>query len=136
MLLPLKELRKNRNMTQADLSKSLNISASSIGMWEQGRREPDLDNLNRIADFFNVSTDYLLGRKILNDSSPLSTEQKNVLNVFGQLNKPHRQMILNMMSALVTQQAATIFGNVINNHNTGSGNFFYGNNYVSPKGKE
>ena len=61
MLIPLKDLRKGKKMTQADLSRELNISPSSIGMWEQGRREPDLDNLSRIADFFGVSADYLLG---------------------------------------------------------------------------
>ena len=131
MLIPLKELRKNRKMTQADLSKALSISPSSVGMWEQGRREPDLDNLNRIADLFNVSTDYLLGRKVFDNNTPLSEEQRMILNIFGRLNKQHRQMILSMMSALVTQQAAKVFGNTINNNNMGSGTFIanQGDNY-------
>ena len=58
----LKELREARDLTQSELGKQLNISPSAIGMYEQGRRYPSLDILNRMADFFHVSTDYLLGR--------------------------------------------------------------------------
>ena len=58
----LKELRQKKHLTQLELSRVLQISASSIGMYEQGRREPDHETLTKIADFFNVSVDYLLGR--------------------------------------------------------------------------
>ena len=58
----LRELRIQKGLTQAELSKTLQVSASSIGMYEQGRREPDNETLGRIANFFNVTTDYLLGR--------------------------------------------------------------------------
>lgn len=58
----LRELRTQKGLTQAELSKALQVSASSIGMYEQGRREPDNETLGRIANFFHVSTDYLLGR--------------------------------------------------------------------------
>jgi len=58
----LRELRTQKGLTQAELSKALQVSASSIGMYEQGRREPDNETLGRIANFFNVTTDYLLGR--------------------------------------------------------------------------
>ena len=58
----LRELRTQKGLTQAELSKTLQVSASSIGMYEQGRREPDNETLGRIANYFNVSTDYLLGR--------------------------------------------------------------------------
>ena len=60
----LKELRQGKNLTQKDLSKILQISASTIGMYEQGRREPDHETLTKLADFFDVPTDYLLGRII------------------------------------------------------------------------
>ena len=58
----LKELRDTRNMTQQELGNALNISPSTIGMYEQGRRYPSIDILRRMADFFHVSTDYILGR--------------------------------------------------------------------------
>lgn len=56
----LKKLRKDRNLKQEELANLLNISASTIGMYEQGRREPDNATLKKIANFFEVSTDYLL----------------------------------------------------------------------------
>lgn len=65
----LKALREEKNLTQANLAKLLNISPSTIGMWEQNRRSPDNEALNKIADFFNVSSDYLLGRTNLQTSN-------------------------------------------------------------------
>lgn len=58
----LRELRNAKNKTQEELGAELNIAASTIGMYEQGRRYPSIDVLRRIADYFHVSTDYILGR--------------------------------------------------------------------------
>lgn len=55
-------LRKNKNLSQADLAKIINIGTSTLGMYETGKREPNNEMLSRIADYFNVTTDYLLGR--------------------------------------------------------------------------
>ncbi|GAU79491.1 transcriptional regulator [Fusibacter sp. 3D3] len=58
----LKQLRKENSLTQKELADKLNISKGSIAMYETGKRSPDNDILSSIADFFDVSTDYLLGR--------------------------------------------------------------------------
>lgn len=58
----LKALRKGRGITQAQFSENFNISRGTIGMWETGRREPDFETAIRIADYFHVSVDYLIGR--------------------------------------------------------------------------
>lgn len=58
----LKELRKEKSISQRDLANALKLSPSTIAMYEVGQREPDNEILNRIADYFNVTTDYLLGR--------------------------------------------------------------------------
>ncbi|MBP3950301.1 helix-turn-helix domain-containing protein [Bacillus suaedae] len=58
----LSALRKNRNLTQADQAKVLGIARTTYAMYEQGNREPDYDTLKKLADFFDVDTDYLLGR--------------------------------------------------------------------------
>ena len=58
----LKELRTEKHLTQSQLAKCFEISASTIGMYEQNRREPDFETLEAIADFFNVDMDYLTGR--------------------------------------------------------------------------
>ena len=57
-----KKLRMSLGYTQAELADILGISRSRIGMYETGAREPDFETLEIIADFFNVDTDYLLGR--------------------------------------------------------------------------
>ena len=58
----LKELRASRNLTQDDFSKQSGIGRSVIGMYETGRRKPSFEVLERIADFFNVTMDYLTGK--------------------------------------------------------------------------
>lgn len=58
----LKKLRNELNLTQRELSEKLNVSKGSIAMYETGKRSPDNDFLSKLADFFDVSTDYLLGR--------------------------------------------------------------------------
>lgn len=53
-------LRHRSKMSQSELARQLGISASAVGMYEQGRREPSLDILVTMAEIFGVTTDYLL----------------------------------------------------------------------------
>ncbi|MGH0830877.1 helix-turn-helix domain-containing protein [Bacillus pretiosus] len=57
------ELRKNQKLSQYDLAERLGFSRGKLANYEQGQREPDYDTLKKIADYFEVSTDYLLGRE-------------------------------------------------------------------------
>jgi len=58
----LKLLRNEKNITQSDLAKLLEVSPSTVGMYEQGRRDPDTKTLAFLAEYFGVSIDYLLDR--------------------------------------------------------------------------
>ena len=58
----LKELRKQKNISQLRLALELNTNQNTISRYESGKREPGLKELIKIADFFDVSTDYLLER--------------------------------------------------------------------------
>lgn len=58
----LQELRENSFISRKDLAAALNISVSALGMYERGQREPNIDMLVKIADYFDVSVDFLLGR--------------------------------------------------------------------------
>lgn len=58
----LKLLRMQNNWTQTELAKLLNVAKGTVSNWENENRFPDKDTLNKIADVFNVSMDYLLGR--------------------------------------------------------------------------
>lgn len=58
----LKELRESRGISQVRLAIELNLNQNSISRYESGAREADYATLIAIADYFNVSLDYLLGR--------------------------------------------------------------------------
>lgn len=58
----LKLLRNQRKLLQEELAHKLGVSKSAIGMYERNERHPNLAIMNRIADFFDVTTDYLLGK--------------------------------------------------------------------------
>jgi transcriptional regulator with XRE-family HTH domain len=58
----LKGLREDKDLHQEDLAKILNISRTALSNYETGYREPSLATLVKIADYFNISLDYLLCR--------------------------------------------------------------------------
>lgn len=57
----LKELRKEHNLTQTQLASFLCTTQDSVSLWELGKSLPDIPTLIKIAKYFDVSTDYLLG---------------------------------------------------------------------------
>lgn len=63
----IKVLRIEANLTQKELADKINSSASKIGMWEAGKRDPGTDDLIILCKIFNVSTDYLLGKSDIRD---------------------------------------------------------------------
>lgn len=70
----LRQLRTSKDLSQMDFAKQIKVSKSSINMYERGEREPGLETLERIADYFNVDMDYLLGKSdIANRSHPAFT---------------------------------------------------------------
>ena len=58
----LKELRKKKGISQLRLATDLNTTQNTISRYETGEREPGIDELIKIAEYFNVSVDYLIGR--------------------------------------------------------------------------
>ena len=82
----LRKLRRERNLTQTELANSLNVSNGTIAMWETEKRQPDLDMVSKIASFFNVSVDYLMGReqKVDNNVAGVQLERQTVrIPVYG-----------------------------------------------------
>lgn len=81
----LQELRNSKKMTQAELGKILKVSASTIGMYETDKRQPNFEIEEAIADFFNVDLDYLRGKQDNPLQDLLSISElypKNTSNVF------------------------------------------------------
>lgn len=72
----LKELRKSANLKQQELAEILNLDASSISKYETGKATPSPDILLKIANYFHVTTDYLL-----NNDIQLDKEQQNINDI-------------------------------------------------------
>ncbi|WP_368252047.1 helix-turn-helix domain-containing protein [Enterococcus sp. 2201sp1_2201st1_B8_2201SCRN_220225] len=66
----LTELRKQKKLTQEEMAKIIGVARTTYSSYEQGRRTPDVDVQNKIADYFNVSLDYLHGRTDDKEKAP------------------------------------------------------------------
>lgn len=84
----LKRLRNERGINQGIIAKMLNITRQAYSNWERNENLPDINSLSLIADFFNVSTDFLLGRETEKTPVPaLSDSEMDLLAVFRRANK-------------------------------------------------
>lgn len=59
----LKELRLEKKLSQRELGEILGVVNQTISFWESGSREPDLDTLIKISNYFEISVDYLVGKE-------------------------------------------------------------------------
>lgn len=80
----LRTLRKEKGLTQTEVAKYIGTSQNNYSYWENGKVKIDNATLLRLADFFNVSVDYLLGREDdlgnVKKQDVLSEEDKDILN--------------------------------------------------------
>ena len=87
----LTELRKSSGMTQDEFSRRIGMPRSTYGMYECGKRVPDIDTLGLFADYFNVDMDYLLGNTdkttmlIERHEIPLTDTERRLLDLFRQM---------------------------------------------------
>lgn len=82
----LKSLRLEKKFSQIELSKKLNISNVTLSQYENGIRKPDLDTLTNLSNYFNVTTDYLLGKSdIKNPYTENKTESEKVNTIAAHL---------------------------------------------------
>lgn len=80
------DLRKSMGYTQTELAKKLHMSKGAIGNYESGKRFPRLEELESIADFFNVEIDYLIGRT--NDRPQYSLEEMWIIDCYRRVSVP------------------------------------------------
>lgn len=86
----LKELRKENNITQEEMAKKLNIATSTYGGYELETSEPTIDTLCKLADYYGVSLDYLVGREYANEFAYLSEQEKIIVTTFRQMNNDNK----------------------------------------------
>ena len=70
----LSEIRKNEKMNQQTLADKMGVSRSTVAMWETEASQPDNDALKHLAEIFNVTTDYLLGREDVKNYNQLPSD--------------------------------------------------------------
>lgn len=93
----LKKLRKEKDVKQKDVANVLNISASAYGFYEQGKRTPTSDMFSKLADYFDVSVDYLLGKT----DNPKTIKNKE---------EPKEKDIEKIIDELMSQQGLMLCG--------------------------
>lgn len=97
------ELRQQKNLTQKELAKKLNINHSVLSRIETNERPIKDDELLKIADFFNVSTDYLLGR-----SSNPNPSHKTSDNFDDDFQRPEIKILARKAKSLTPEQLKAV----------------------------
>lgn len=95
----LRTLIEENNITQKELATKLNIAPSTVSSYVQNTREPDFETLKIVADFFQVTTDYLLGYKLSN--SKTTPQEDDLLRIFRELTSDQKEICLEQCKAFV-----------------------------------
>lgn len=103
-MIKIRELRRQEKLSQSELATKFNTTVSNISGWELGKWQPDNKTLLKLADFFGVSVDYLLGREDFTpeeiSAGAMATRKESItpledelLYVFRRLGKKHGEEI-------------------------------------------
>ncbi|MBQ9544016.1 MAG: helix-turn-helix domain-containing protein [Clostridia bacterium] len=107
----IKELRKKKGLSQKQLAEMLNVAATTLGYWEKEIYEPNTETLKKIADIFNVSIDYLLGRETKKAPGLQYDGETNVITIAardgGVIERKLSDDQLNALKAILDQMPET-----------------------------
>ena len=98
------EIRKNQNLSQTKVAKDLEIPIMTYNNYEKKRNNPSLDMLIKLADYFDVSLDYLCGRQYNNQIGYIPEEKKEVVKLILQLNQINTIKLFGYVSGLLAGQ--------------------------------
>lgn len=97
----LKYFRMREKLSQSELAEKLGVSTSRISMYEAGRREPDFETEEKIADFFNTDLNTLRGRDIeIHSPTILSANLKTAVELFESLDDAGQDMAIDNMKII------------------------------------
>lgn len=111
-------LIKENKSSEYRVIKDCSLQSNTFTYWKNGRATPSLDALIKIADYFDVSLDYLVGRKTAADTQNQSNSTNNVttapvLNKWEQLNKIQQEKVLSYMDAMIDDTPDFIKGEMV-----------------------
>lgn len=95
------KLRKSKDLTQEQLAELLNIGKSTLAMYETDKREPASEVLIKIADFFNVTIDYLLRGDVRPQDEIIKGETHEFLERISKLGELEREILKNRVDDLI-----------------------------------
>lgn len=98
-------LRKANNKTQAEVAKSINIPTNTYRNYETGMAEPNITNLIKLADYYNVTLDYLVGRPFSNDFGYMTDIEKDLVNMFRQMSKDNQKIYYSEAKGILLTQS-------------------------------
>lgn len=84
----LKQLRKEKGLTQEEIANIIGVSKNTVSRYELGSREPDFETLNKLAEIFSCTTDYLLGRTSVADMGYKQSPRGDFFSTDAQQNTP------------------------------------------------
>ena len=104
----IKELRLERNLTQSDVAKAIGTSQRNIGRWENGENEPAAFYIKALAEYFNVSADYLLGLEddfgvktvAPEQSEEFTASEREMIRKIRAMRKESRELVEQMIDTL------------------------------------
>lgn len=92
----LAEIRKNRNFKQTDLAEKLNVSQQVISNIERGVTAPDIEQLKKFADIYNISLDDLVGREFWGDDA--DDVERRIISYIKQMDDEGKELSLGLLS--------------------------------------
>lgn len=98
MIKNLKLLRKKYNISQQSLANTIGVSQQSINKYENHNVEPDIDTLKAIAEFFNVSIDFLVG---FNENKTDLNKESELLRLFGMMNAEEQNLFIEQGKVII-----------------------------------
>lgn len=112
--------REMRSLTQDEVADKLGVARQTYSRYENGQRECSFETLRKLADYLNVSTDYLLGRG--SSGCSLSSPQKTLLSLFDGLNCEGQSVIMTILGSLKISHPKKTKENMRNVRNSNNGN--------------
>ena len=87
-------LRNQKKISQGEVAKLLNITQASYNRYEAGINEPNIEKLIKLADYYNVSIDYLVGRDTSNDIGYLNEQETQLVKIFRELKQNSQYKVI------------------------------------------
>ena len=103
----IRALRKIHGMTMKELGNLVGLSESTISLYENGKREPDLETLQHFADIFHVSVDYILGRDVAESNPPtdsVESQRDKAIRILKSLSDENYQAMLTILRTMVDKK--------------------------------